>query len=195
MIFDVENRDTRKGGGVDGLGNLVRGDIDFLALGTGDFEEFVDEGEEMFSRFRDVFDTFELTGSGMIKLEQLGEAKNDIEGRSEFVTHAGEKFRFGAGGDHRFFVGIANEDIVVFAANGLGEDIGDGLEEVDGLGIKVSAILRENRENSECAVIGSNDDAGATGYSVTDDGWGWGEASFGRHIGDDHWAANFESES
>ena len=149
----------------------------------------------MFSRFSDVFDTFHLAWSGTIKLEKLGEAKNDIERSSQLMTHAGEEFRLCAVGDHRLFVGITNEDIVVFAANGLGEDIGDGLQKVDGLDIKVSSIFRENRENSERSVIRSNDDARAADHSVSDDGLGWREPGFGSHIGDDHWAASFQGES
>ena len=117
--FEEEGRE----GDGDGLDGHASG------LDARDVEDFVDEGEEVFSGFGDMIDAFDLFGVIGAEAEELGESENGVERGSELVAHSGEEVAFCAGSLFcaracfaELFFGFSAED-------GTGEDVCEGLEE------------------------------------------------------------------
>ncbi len=137
--FEEEGRE-RDGNGLDGHAS---------GFDAGDIEDFVDEGEEVFSGFGDVIDAFDLFGVIGAEAEELCESENGVERGSEFVAHSGQEVAFGAGGLFCARARLAELFFGFFSEDGTGEDVCEGLKEEGVVAGELSGGEGESGENAE----------------------------------------------
>ena len=100
-------------------------------LDARDVEHLIDERQQMPPGARDVLDALRLAGRRFVELEELGEAEYRVHRRAQLVAHARKEFAIRAVRSFGLFARQADAGLRALALDRRGQDVGDGLEEID----------------------------------------------------------------
>ncbi len=90
----------------------------FPGLHLGKIQDIVDQGEEVTAAVEDIIKIFFLNRvkfSEMFVREKFTEPDDMVQGGSQFMTHVGKKFTFGAIGLFRFLLGTPQNLFVIYS--------------------------------------------------------------------------------